>query len=63
MSRKLLALLLGLGGFLLYVALVVALADHVLGRHWALELAYFMAAGLLWVWPARALMLWAARAG
>jgi hypothetical protein len=63
MSRKLIALLLGLAGFALYVGVVVALADHVLGWHWALQLAYFLLAGLAWAWPARVLMVWAARAG
>ncbi|WP_135467548.1 DUF2842 domain-containing protein [Crenalkalicoccus roseus] len=62
MSRLALAVPLGLVGFLAYVAAAVALADHVLGRHWALEVAYFALAGTLWVLPARRLMLWAAGA-
>jgi len=63
MSRRLIALVLGLVGFALYVGAVVMLADHVVAAHWALQLAYFLVAGLAWAWPARALMLWAARAG
>lgn len=63
MSRWALALILGLVGFALYVGVAVALADHVLGLHWLLELAYFLVVGLAWAWPARALMVWAARAG
>ncbi len=63
MSRWMVALVLGLLGFALYVGAAVVLADHVLGRHWLLELAYFLVAGLAWAWPARALMVWAARAG
>jgi hypothetical protein len=63
MSRQVFALLLGLFGFALYLGAAIVLADQVLGRHWTLELAYFLVAGLAWAWPARALMLWAARAG
>jgi len=62
MPRSLIALVVFLVGFLLYVGLVVALADQVLGLHWTAELLYFVAAGIAWVWPARALMFWAARA-
>ena len=63
MSRLAIALSVGLLGMLLYVGAVVALADWVLQSHWLLELAYFLLAGIAWVVPARALMLWAARAG
>lgn len=63
MSRKLFALFVGLAGFALYVGVAVMLADHVIGWHWAPQLAYFLVAGLAWAWPARALMVWAARAG
>jgi hypothetical protein len=61
MPRALLALLLGLAGFLLYVGVVVALADWVLHLHWLVQLAYFLVAGVAWAWPAKALMFWAAR--
>jgi hypothetical protein len=60
MSRATIALLSGLFGFLAYVAVVVALADHVLPHHWLVQLAYFTVAGVAWVWPARALMFWGA---
>jgi hypothetical protein len=63
MARPVLALLIGLLGFLLYVGAVVALADWVLHLHWLVQLAYFLVAGIAWVWPARKLMFWAARAG
>jgi len=61
MSRSALAALLGGAGFLLYVALVVALADHVLPLHWLAGLLYFAAAGVAWVPPAAWLMRWARR--
>ena len=61
MSKPMLAGLLGVIGFLLYVAVVIILADHVLGTHWTLEFIYFALAGIVWVWPAKALIIWAAR--
>jgi hypothetical protein len=63
MSRLAIAIPVGILGMLLYVGLIVSLADWVHEAHWLLELAYFIAAGIAWVPPARALMLWAARAG
>jgi hypothetical protein len=63
MSRPLIAAFAGVSGFLLYVGVVVALADAVLQLHWLVQFAYFAVAGIAWVWPARALMFWAARAG
>lgn len=60
MSRPIIALLAGVLGFAVYVAVVVMLADWVLQLHWTLQLAYFLAAGLAWVPPARRLMFWGA---
>jgi uncharacterized protein DUF2842 len=59
MSRAAIAVPLGLFGFVLYVGTVVALADHVLGLHWAVQLAFFLVAGIAWALPARRLLLWA----
>jgi predicted membrane channel-forming protein YqfA (hemolysin III family) len=42
-----------------WVAAVVTLADH-LPRNQALQAAYFVVMGSLWVLPVRWLMLWAA---
>ena len=39
----------------------MVLSDHVLGLGTAAQLAYFAAAGCLWVLPVTWLMLWAAR--
>ncbi|MBE9603472.1 DUF2842 domain-containing protein [Acetobacteraceae bacterium H6797] len=61
MSRTPVAVALGLAGFIAYVAFATALADHVIGRHWALEIGYFVLAGLLWVWPMIGLIRWAVR--
>jgi hypothetical protein len=60
MSRPILALLLGLLGFLAYVGLVVAMADFVLEMHWIVQLGYFVVVGIAWAWPARRLMFWGA---
>ncbi|WP_207540128.1 DUF2842 domain-containing protein [Sabulicella rubraurantiaca] len=61
MSRVPLAFLLGILGFLAYVGIVVALGDFVVHRHWMLQFVYYAAVGILWVWPAKWLMFWAAR--
>lgn len=61
MSKPMLAGIIGITGFLLYVAAIIILADHVLGTHWTLEFIYFALAGIVWVWPAKALIIWAAR--
>jgi hypothetical protein len=62
MSRISLAVLVFLVGFTAYVGAAVALADHVLNLHWAVQALYFLVAGVAWAWPARALMFWAAGA-
>jgi hypothetical protein len=61
MSKPMLAGIIGIIGFLVYVAAIIILADHVLGTHWTVEFVYFALAGIVWVWPAKALIIWAAR--
>jgi uncharacterized membrane protein YdjX (TVP38/TMEM64 family) len=63
MSRPAIAAVVGILGFLAYVGVAVALADHVVLQHWIVQLAYFVVAGVAWVWPARALMFWGAGKG
>jgi hypothetical protein len=60
MPRILIASLVGILGFLAYLGVTVALADHVLTLHWALQIPFFLAAGIAWAWPARWLMFWGA---
>ena len=60
MSRIAIAVLVGLFGFAAYVALVVALAYHVVTQHWALQVVFFLVAGIVWAFPARWLMFWGA---
>lgn len=61
MARVWLATAVGLVGFLLYVGLVLRLADAVAPMHWAVQFVFFALAGVAWVVPARWLILWAAR--
>ena len=61
MSRIVLASVAGLLGFALYVGAVVTLADSIGLVPWAVRALYFAVAGIAWVFPARWLMLWAAR--
>lgn len=60
MPRVLIAALLGLSGFVAYVAAAVVVADRVSPLNWMIQLLYFVVAGMLWVIPARWLMLWGA---
>ncbi len=60
MSRRTLALPIGLVGFFAYVAVMVSLADAVIPLHWAAAAAFYAVAGLVWAWPAAALLRWAA---
>ncbi len=61
MPRVLIATLLGLSGFIAYVAAALVLADRLAPMTWPIQLLYFGIAGSLWVFPAWGLMLWAAR--
>lgn len=63
MTRIAFATIAGVAGFLLYIGAVVALADVVVPLHWTLQLLYYTVAGILWAWPAKWLMAWAARRG
>jgi hypothetical protein len=60
MSRIAVAGIAGVLGFLFYVGLVVALADHVLPLHWLAQLLYFVFVGVAWAWPAKLLIIWGA---
>jgi hypothetical protein len=60
MSRKLIAFLVAPVGLLLYLGAVLWLGDHVQRLHWALQVPFFVAGGILWAFPIRWLMIWAA---
>ncbi len=61
MSRPTIAALAGIAGFLAYMVIVLLAADHLRQAHWLVELAFFAVAGIVWVWPAKALIAWAVR--
>jgi hypothetical protein len=58
MNRIPLAIIMGLIGFVGYVAAVLLIADFVVTLHWTLQAIYFVIAGSIWVLPMRWLMLW-----
>ncbi len=60
MSRTLPAVLIGLLFLLFYLALVLWLGDRVQTLHWAVQVPFYVVAGIAWVVPIRALMFWAA---
>ena len=43
-----------------YVMLCLYLSGFVVGIHWSLDLAYFLAAGLAWLFPAGRVISWLA---
>ncbi|MCU0886630.1 MAG: DUF2842 domain-containing protein [Rubritepida sp.] len=60
MSRPTLAFLIGMVGFAAYIWIVVILGDFVLQTHWLIQLVYYATAGVVWVFPAKRLILWGA---
>ncbi|HUZ62198.1 MAG TPA: DUF2842 domain-containing protein [Acetobacteraceae bacterium] len=66
MARAWIAAVVGVGGFLAYVAGVVSLSSVLpaLARpplFWAVQFAFYAAAGILWVFPAKWLIVWVVR--
>ena len=45
-------------GLALYAALVVVLATPLLPRETLLDMAFYAAAGIIWIWPAARLTRW-----
>lgn len=60
MSRRLLAVLIGILGMIAYVAIAVALADPLVQAHWLLQVLFYALAGVAWVVPAVRLLRWGA---
>jgi hypothetical protein len=58
MSRGAIAAIGGLAGLALYLFVVLEVAMAVTGHHWALDLLFFAAAGILWALPAARLIRW-----
>ena len=61
MTRSRLATLAGLIFVAVYFAAVLILADVLSPMHWAVQFAYFVVAGIAWVWPVLLLIKWAVR--
>ena len=59
MRRPPVAVVGALAFILLYVAAAVVLPERLPPMHPALQAVYWCAAGILWVFPVRWLMLWA----
>lgn len=56
-SRKALGMVILVAAMTAYVSVLVVLADYV-PDHWAVELIFFAAAGVAWVFPLRGLLRW-----
>ncbi len=55
--KKLIGLIAFLPAFILYIGLIVTVADY-LPQHWAVMGLYFVVAGTVWAFPLKPLMLW-----
>lgn len=62
MSRGKIALLIGVIGFIVYIAAVTAIGDFFVHQHWALQAVYYVVTGFVWVFPAISLIKWGVRA-
>lgn len=60
MSRTPIATAAILAFVLAWIGAAVVLADYVRPLHWAIQAIYYSAAGFVWVFPVRWLMLWGA---
>jgi hypothetical protein len=60
MSRSTLAFLIGVVGFVGYIVVVVTIGDFFVQQHWAIQLVYYVTAGIVWVFPAKRLIIWGA---
>ena len=62
MSRGKIASLIGVLGFIAYIAIVVAIGDFFVTQHWAIQAIYYIVTGFVWVFPVIRLIKWGARA-
>ena len=61
MSRTLIAACASVVFVLAYIAAVVTVPDMVPPQGWAVQAVYWCVAGMLWVFPVWALLIWAVR--
>jgi uncharacterized membrane protein len=59
--RKFLGMLALLGGLAVYILIAMLIGVRLAGSHWALELVFYVVAGIVWVFPVRYLMVWMQR--
>jgi len=59
--RHFLVAILIVPALLVYISLALWLADWVTGRHWALDLLFYLLAGLIWIPPAGWVTGWLAK--
>lgn len=50
-------------GLIVYALVAMVAGATLVPEHWLLQLLFFVAAGLAWLWPARHLLRWMARDG
>ncbi len=58
MSRPTIATIAGISFVIAYMAAAITVPDVIGRMHWTLEAAYWLIAGVVWVFPIRWLMLW-----
>ena len=58
MSRTPIAAAAGIAFVLAYIVAAITLPDVLPPMHWAVAAAYWLVAGVVWVFPVRWLMLW-----
>lgn len=58
MSRPWIATVGGVLFFLTYLVVAVTLGGALVGRHWAVQLAFYVVAGVAWFPVIRWIMLW-----
>lgn len=56
-TKKLIGLMVFLPSLVIYMGLVVTVADY-LPSHWAIYLVYYVVAGTIWAFPLKPLMGW-----
>lgn len=61
MSRIAIATIAGLVGMTVYIVAIMLMGDFIHSLHWAIQAIFFAVAGLVWVFPAKALMYWSVR--
>ena len=58
MNRVPIAVVGGIAGLIVYIMIATAVADIVVPMHWTIQAAYYLVAGVAWVFPIHWLMFW-----